>query len=233
VVLFDDTWMNYHEPEVGIAATQLLEAAGYEVVLGKKNCCGRPYISKGMLDKAREMAEANIEALYPYAAEGCDIVGCEPSCLLSLRDEYPDLLPGPKAEMVAKHSLLIEEFFQKNGLDIEFPFGPKEMLAHGHCHQKALSGTEPLKAFLEKTGAKVNIIDSGCCGMAGAFGFETEHYDISMEMADRRLLPAVREASQSTQLVAPGTSCRHQIIDGTGRRAYHPVEAVARAAGLI
>ncbi len=233
VVLFDDTFMNYHEPGVGIAATRLLEAAGYEVVLGKKNCCGRPLISKGMLGKAREMAEANIEALYPFAAEGCDIVGCEPSCILSLRDEYPDLHPGAKAEMVAGRTFLIEEFFQKNGLDLDFPFAPEEMLAHGHCHQKALSGTEPLKSFLSKTGAKVNIVDSGCCGMAGAFGFETEHYDISLEMANRRLLPAVREASKSTVLVAPGTSCRHQIADGTGRRAYHPVEAVARAAGLV
>jgi Fe-S oxidoreductase len=233
VVLFDDTFMNYHEPGVGVAATRLLEAVGYEVVLGKKNCCGRPLISKGMLDKARELAEANIEALYPYAAEGCDIVGCEPSCILSLRDEYPDMLPGPKAKTVAGRTFLIEEFFQKNGLDLDFPSAPKEMLAHGHCHQKALSGTEPLKSFLETTGAKVHIVDSGCCGMAGAFGYETEHYDISLEMANRRLLPAVREAPKNTVLVAPGTSCRHQIADGTGRRAFHPVEAVARAAGLI
>ena len=233
VVLFDDTFMNFNEPGVGVAATRLLEAAGYEVILGKKNCCGRPAISKGMLDKARDLARSNIQHLLPYAAEGIDIVGCEPSCLLSLRDEYPDLVPGPEADMVAQHALLFEEFFLQEGLDIEFPAPPKEILVHGHCHQKALVGPQPMISMLEKTGASVKLVDSGCCGMAGAFGYETEHYDISLQMAERRLLPAVRDASPDTVIVAPGTSCRHQIGDGANRQAHHPVEVMARAAGLM
>jgi Fe-S oxidoreductase len=225
--------MTYHEPSVGMAATLLLESAGYEVILGKKNCCGRPALSKGMLDKARAMARANIENLYPHVAEGCAVVGCEPSCLLSLRDEYPDLVPGAEAKAVAENAFLIEEFFQTNGLDLTFPSPPDAVLMHGHCHQKTLVGTEPMKAFVEKTGTRVRVVDSGCCGMAGAFGYESEHYDISMEMAERRLLPAIRDASTDTVIVAPGTSCRHQILDGTGRRALHPAEVVARAAGLL
>lgn len=233
VVLFDDTFMSYHEPGTGIAATRLLEAAGYEVILGKKNCCGRPALSKGMLGRAKSLAKSNIESLLPYAAEGIDIVGCEPSCLLSLRDEYPDLLPGPEADVVAEHAYLFEEFFLGNQLAIDFPSPPKEILVHGHCHQKALVGTEPMVSMLGKTGATVTVVDSGCCGMAGAFGFESEHYDISLEMAERRLLPAVRRASSETVIAAPGTSCRHQIADGTGRRAFHPVEIMARSAGLI
>jgi Fe-S oxidoreductase len=233
VVLFDDTFMTYHEPSVGMAATVLLEAAGFDVILGKKNCCGRPAISKGMLDKARSLAKANIEHLYPYVAEGCAIVGCEPSCLLSLRDEYPDLVPGAEAKAVADSAFLIEEFFQSNGLDLSFPSPPPRVLMHGHCHQKSLVGTEPLVGFVRKTGAEVQVVDSGCCGMAGAFGYEAEHYDISIEMAERSLLPAIRNASPDTVIVAPGTSCRHQILDGTGRKALHPAEVVARAAGLF
>jgi FAD/FMN-containing dehydrogenase/Fe-S oxidoreductase len=233
VVLFDDTFMNYNEPGVGVAATRLLEAAGYEVILGKKNCCGRPAISKGMLDKVRDLARSNIEHLLPFAAEGIDIVGCEPSCLLSLRDEYPDLVPGPEADMVAQHAFLFEEFFHKNTFDIEFPTPPKEVLVHGHCHQKALVGPQPMVSMLATTGASVKIVDSGCCGMAGAFGYETEHFDVSLQMAERRLLPAVRDASPDTVIVAPGTSCRHQIGDGTPRRAQHPVEVMAQAAGLV
>jgi FAD/FMN-containing dehydrogenase/Fe-S oxidoreductase len=233
VVLFDDTFMTYHEPSVGMAATVLLEAAGFDVILGKKNCCGRPAISKGMLDKARSLARANVEKLYPYVAEGCVIVGCEPSCLLSLRDEYPDLVPGPEAKAVAENAFLIEEFFQSNGLDLAFPSPPAQVLMHGHCHQKSLVGTEPMVGFVQKTGAGVQVVDSGCCGMAGAFGYEAEHYDISIEMAERRLLPAIRNASPDTVIVAPGTSCRHQILEGTGRRALHTAEVVACAAGLL
>jgi FAD/FMN-containing dehydrogenase/Fe-S oxidoreductase len=231
VVLFHDTFMNYNDPEIGIAATRLLEAAGFDVMLAAKRCCGRPAISKGMLREARSLAEANVEILYPYVQEGHAIVGCEPSCLLSLRDEYPDLVPGPESEAVAKASFLIEEFLGR--LTIDFPKAPKEILVHGHCHQKALSGVDPLVGFLKQTGSAVEVVDSGCCGMAGSFGYEREHFDISLEIAKRRLLPAVRQAPPDTVLAAPGTSCRHQIADATGRRAFHPAEVVAQAAGLI
>ena len=231
VVLFHDTFMNYNDPEIGIAATRLLEAAGFDVLLVPKRCCGRPAISKGLLAEARSLAQANVEILYPYVQQGHAIIGCEPSCLLSLRDEYPDLVPGPESEAVAKRSFLIEEFL--SGLKMKFPASPKEILVHGHCHQKALSGIDPLVRFLKQTGSRVEVVDSGCCGMAGSFGYEREHFDVSLEMAKRRLLPAVRQASLETVVAAPGTSCRHQIRDGTGRKAYHPAEIVARAAGLI
>jgi len=140
-------------------------------------------------------------------------------------------VPGPESEAIAKRSFLIEEFLP--GLEIDFPSPPPKILVHGHCHQKALSGIDPLVRFLEQTGSPVEIVDSGCCGMAGSFGFEREHFDISLAMAGRRLLPAVRQASPETVLAAPGTSCRHQIRDATGRRAYHPVEIVAHSAGLV
>ena len=120
-----------------------------------------------------------------------------------------------------------------NDLKLEVPSPQGEILVHGHCHQKALVGVEPMVGFLEKSGGRVRVVDSGCCGMAGAFGYESEHYDISNKMAERRLFPAIRDTASDTVIVAPGTSCRHQIKDGTGRRAYHPAEVVARSAGLV
>jgi Fe-S oxidoreductase len=230
VVLFNDTFMTYHEPEVGIAATRVLEAAGFEVLVVPRPCCGRPAISKGMLEEARLLARANVDALFPYVSRGYSVVGCEPSCLLGFRDEYPDLAPGPEAEALARRSFLFEEFLAREGLGpLEGLEAPGEVLLHGHCHQKALVGTEPTVALLRKTGATVREVDSGCCGMAGSFGYEREHFDISLKMAERRLLPAVRESPREVSLVAPGTSCRHQIKDATGRRAFHPAEILARA----
>jgi len=230
VVLFHDTFMNYHEPQIGRAAVALLEASGFEVTLASKVCCGRPAISKGMLGRARELAEYNVASLGDYARRGIPIVGLEPSCILSLRDEYPDLVAGEDARAVAKASVLLEEL---HDLDLTFPNAPERILIHGHCHLKAIVGTEPLETFLGQMGSHVEVIDSGCCGMAGSFGFEKEHFDISIQMAERRLLPAVRSALPSTVVVAPGTSCRHQIEDATGQRAYHPAELAAQAAGLL
>jgi Fe-S oxidoreductase len=232
VVLFHDTFMNYHEPELGKAATALLEAAGYEVLLAKRTCCGRPAISKGMLDFARRLASENVEALHPFVREGIPIVGCEPSCILGFRDEYPELVPGDKSKDLARGSFLLEELLLRESSILPVRNPPERILVHGHCHLKALVGTEPLVAFLKKLGGQVALVESGCCGMAGSFGYEKEHFDVSLQMAERRLAPAAREAPESTILVAPGTSCRHQIKDTTGRRAYHPAEAAARAFGL-
>jgi len=229
VVLFHDTFMNYHEPDIGKAAVAVLEASGYEVVLAKKVCCGRPALSKGMLDRARVLARHNVDALSGFARDGVPIVGLEPSCILTLRDEYLDLVPGDDAKVVAEKSVLLEEL---DGLELEFRNPPSSVVVHGHCHLKALVGMEPLMAFLKKMASDVTFIDSGCCGMAGSFGYEREHFDVSLEMAERRLLPAVREAADDAVVVAPGTSCRHQIADATGRRALHPAELAARAAGL-
>jgi Fe-S oxidoreductase len=232
VVLFHDTFMNYHEPAVGKAAVLVLEAFGFEVLLAKRTCCGRPAISKGMLDDARRLAAENVETLHPFVREEIPIVGCEPSCILGFRDEYPELVPGDKSKDLARGSFLLEELLQRETLSVPVPRPPERILVHGHCHLKALVGTEPLVSFLKTLGGPVALVDSGCCGMAGSFGYEKEHFDLSLQMAERRLAPAAREAPESTLLVAPGTSCRHQIHDTTGRRAYHPAEAAARALGL-
>lgn len=229
VVLFHDTFLNFHEPGIGKAAVAVLEASGFEVQLVNKVCCGRPAISKGMLDVARELARQNVAVLRPFAREGTPIVGLEPSCLLTLRDEYPELVSGEDAQAVSEHSFLLEEL---NGLKLDFPNTPNSLLLHGHCHLKALIGTAPLVSMLEKTGADVETIDSGCCGMAGSFGYEREHFDISLQMAERRLLPKVRKSDGKT-VVAPGTSCRHQITDATGCKVMHPAEILADAAGLL
>jgi Fe-S oxidoreductase len=185
-----------------------------------------------MLDDARRLAAENVEALRPFVREGIPIVGCEPSCILGFRDEYPDLVPGDKSRDLARGSFLLEELLLRESPNLSVRNPPVKILVHGHCHLKALVGTEPLVSFLKTLGGQVSLVESGCCGMAGSFGYEKEHYDVSLQMAERRLAPAVREAPESTVLVAPGTSCRHQIHDTTGRRAYHPAEAAARALGL-
>jgi len=180
VVLFNDTFMNYNYPSIGMAATTLLERAGFHVTLVDRKCCGRPMISKGMLDMAKANAQYNVELLYPYVERGAYIVGCEPSCLLTLRDEYPDLLRSPEADKVAEKALLLEEFLQllqQDGrLELKFKETPKKILFHNHCHAKALVGTEPALAALRLVpGFQVEESDAGCCGMAGAFGYEKEH----------------------------------------------------------
>jgi Fe-S oxidoreductase len=232
VVLFHDTFVTYNAPEIGQAAVGLLEAAGYRVVLVDRKCCGRPLISKGLLDKAREHAAWNVARLAPYAARGVAIVGLEPSCLLTLRDESVDLLRMDEARTVARQSLLLEEFLARErsrGLELPFKSRGRKALLHGHCHQKALVGTAPTVAALRWAGFEVSEVDSGCCGMAGSFGFEREHYDISVSLGNRRLAPAVKAAAADTEVVAPGISCRQQIEHLAGRRAKHPAQVLWEA----
>ncbi|MFQ5849812.1 MAG: FAD-linked oxidase C-terminal domain-containing protein [Candidatus Binatia bacterium] len=228
VVLFHDTFNTYSTPSVAIAATRLLEHAGYRVALAEKECCGRPLISKGMLGEAKHHAAWNVERLSSYAAKGIPIVGLEPSCLLTLRDEYPDLLGGEAARLVASQSFLLEEFLlrerEAGRLDISFKGNGRKALLHGHCHQKALVGTAPTVAMLRWGGFEVQEVDSGCCGMAGSFGFEKEHYDLSVTIANRRLVPAVQSTDPAVEIVASGFSCQQQIEHLTGRKARHPVE---------
>ncbi len=229
VVLFHDTFVTYNAPEIGRAAVELLEASGYGVDLVDKTCCGRPLISKGMLSEAKSHAEWNVARLAPLVARGVSIVGLEPSCLLTLRDEYVDLLRTDEARQVARSSFLLEEFLLRErarGLAPPWKPGARRALLHGHCHQKALVGTAPTVAALTWAGFEVTEVDSGCCGMAGSFGFEKEHYDISVTLGNRRLAPAVKAASADTEIVAPGISCRQQIQHLTGRRAKHPAEAL-------
>ena len=232
VVLFHDTFVTHNTPEIGQAAVQLLEAAGYRVVLVDRKCCGRPLISKGMLTDARDNAAWNVERLYPYAKRGVAIVGLEPSCLLTLRDEWVDLLRTDEARVVAEQSALLEQFLlreRERGLTLQFRPGIREALLHGHCHQKAMVGTAPTVGVLNWAGYKVSEVDSGCCGMAGSFGFEREHYDISVALGNRRLAPAVKATPATTQVVAPGISCRQQIQHLAGRRAKHPAEVLWEA----
>lgn len=234
VVLFHDSFMTYNEPEIGIAATQLLEKAGFRVLLVDKRCCGRPMISKGMIEAARENARYNIEQLAPYAEQGIPIIGCEPSCLVTLRDEYLDLVDDPRAELVARHSLMIEEFLlqmhEAGKLSLPFRETPKKILLHGHCHQKAIISTAPsLQVLRFPPGFEVEEINSGCCGMAGAFGYEKEHYDFSMAIGEQRLFKAIRAKGPEYEIVAAGTSCRHQILQGTGRKPRHLVEVLLEA----
>jgi len=233
VVLFHDTFNTYQTPEVAIAATRLLEAAGYRVILPDRRCCGRPMISKGMLAEARELAAYNVARLAPHAREGRPIVGLEPSCLLTLRDEYVDLLRSEDAHVVARQSFLLEEFLQRERAAGRGPaFAPgngKKTLLHGHCHQKALAGTGPTVAVLKAAGYEVSEVDAGCCGMAGSFGFEAEHYDLSLAIANRRLVPAVKAAAPDVAVCAPGISCRQQIEHTTGRVARHPAQLLWEA----
>ena len=230
VVLFHDTFNNFNTPNVAVATTRLLERLGYHVLLVNKRCCGRPMISKGMLGEAKNNAAWNVDQLAEYAERGVPIVGMEPSCLLTLRDEYPDFLRTNDAKLVARNSFLLEEFLlqERDTGKVSLSFGAngRKALLHGHCHQKALVGTVPTVALLKGAGFEVSEVDSGCCGMAGSFGFEKEHYDLSLTIGNRRLAPAVKSASAEVEIVAPGISCRQQIEHLTGRKAKHTAEVL-------
>ena len=228
VVLFHDTFNNFNTPNVARAATRFLEKSGYRVLLIDKKCCGRPMISKGMLGQAKENAAWNVDRLAPYAEKGTPIVGLEPSCLLTLRDEYPEFLRTNIAKKVAENSFLFEEFVMREQgagrIKLESKSQTRKVLLHGHCHQKALVGIAPTVSMLKAAGFDVSEVDSGCCGMAGSFGFEKEHYDLSVTIGNRRLAPAVRAAAADVEIVAPGISCRQQIDHLAGRKAKHPAE---------
>ena len=227
IALFNDTFTEYQWPEIGIGAVRLFAAAGARVHLPEVVCCGRPMLSAGLVDEARENARRNLDLLMPLVEHGIPLVGLEPSCILTLRDDYRKLLPNDeRVEELAEATRLFEEALL--GLDTELPLHKgSPILLHGHCHQKALVGTGPTEEVLALApGTKVTVVDSGCCGMAGQFGYEKGHYEVSMKMGERRLFPAVREANESV-VVAPGTSCREQILGGTGRRARHPAEYLA------
>jgi Fe-S oxidoreductase len=238
VALFVDCFARYFEPENARAARAVLEAAGYTVVEDTSSrplCCGRTFLSAGLVDQAREELSRLVDALAPRAARGTPIVGIEPSCLLTLRDELAVVLPGDAARAVGAQSLLFEEFLAGEARrgSLKLPLrdaGKREAYLHGHCHQKALGTMGDVVAALQLVpGISVNTIDSSCCGMAGAFGYEAEHYEVSMRMAERSLLPAVRSAPPDALIVADGTSCRHQIEDGTRRGAVHVARVLESA----
>ena len=232
VVLFPDTFMNYSEPAIGKAAVAVLETCGFEVLFPEKRCCGRPLISEGMLDRAVENARYNIDTLQGYADAGIPIIGCEPSCTSAITDDYVELIGTPEAKRVAEATCSFEEFIVKlvedDDLRVEFSTEPQDILLHGHCHQRALVGIQPTVKMLGLPAEhNVSVIDSSCCGMAGAFGYEKAHYDLSMKIGELRLFEAVREQpTDSFTLSAAGFSCRHQLEHGTGVQAKHPVEVL-------
>ena len=238
VVFYDDTFTNYVHPEVGLAAVEIIEALGYRPIqIERRACCGRPSISKGLLDDARDLAARNVAALAPYAANGTPIVGTEPSCLLSLRDEYPLLLRSSEAATVASKAQLFDEWLRAELAHPDAPaiFGgpdlsdPRPLQVHVHCHQKALAGFDQTISVLRAAGYEPDVIESGCCGMAGSFGFEAEHYEISRRMGELRLFPALRDAPAGAAVAITGVSCRQQIGHFTDREPRHVVEFLAQA----
>jgi FAD/FMN-containing dehydrogenase/Fe-S oxidoreductase len=231
VVLWDDCYLSYNEPEIGKAAVKVLEAAGFSVILPfGRRCCGRPLITKGFLGEAKKNADHNIRILAEFADACIPIIGLEPSCITTFKDEYPDLATNrDQAELVAKNSFLFEEFLMgihnQGQLNLQFAYtDQKHILLHGHCYEKANTATNHLVELMELVpGMIVEEIPSGCCGMAGSFGYEVEHYDLSLTIGEDRLFPAVRAAEPDTIIAAAGMSCRHQIFDGTGKLAVHPI----------
>ncbi|HEY4066639.1 MAG TPA: heterodisulfide reductase-related iron-sulfur binding cluster, partial [Burkholderiaceae bacterium] len=234
-VLFVDTFNGTFESENAWAALRVLQAAGYAVHTVAKDdghhCCGRTYLASGMVEAAKARAGALIDAVLPLAQAGIAIVGLEPSCLLTLRDETLVMDLGEKAVTVSKHALLLEEFIAREARAGRFsialkPAG-KPILVHGHCHQKAFGAVAPILEVLRMIpGAKPALIEGSCCGMAGSFGYEASHYEVSMQMAEMSLLPAVR-AQPDAIVVADGASCRHQIADGARREAVHVAKLLA------
>ncbi|CAL62851.1 Putative D-lactate dehydrogenase [Herminiimonas arsenicoxydans] len=240
VLLFVDTFNNYMEPENAAAAQAVLEAAGYTVHFNvqageRPLCCGRTYLSAGMVEQAKQEARRTLDALKPFVERGVAIVGLEPSCLLSLRDEFLDYGYGEEARKLADRAYLFEEFLVHEhaagrlALDLKPLASPKAMV-HGHCHQKAFDAVHPVQTVLKWIPQlDVAVIESSCCGMAGSFGYEAEHYAASQAMGELSLFPAIRQAESGTIFVADGTSCRHQIADGTQESAIHVARVLAAA----
>jgi len=241
VVLFVDTFNNYFEPENARAALAVLDRAGYGVHIARATdgsrplCCGRTFLAAGMVEQAKAEAQRLLAALEPYVGRGVEVVGLEPSCLLTLRDEFKAMLPGGETDALAAQALLFEEFLalehEAGRLALKLkPLAEKRALLHGHCHQKAFGAMPAVQQTLSLVPElKVETIESSCCGMAGSFGYEAGHYAVSMKMAELALLPKIRAAGEDTLLVADGTSCRHQIADGAARQAVHVAQVLARA----
>ncbi|HEY4156000.1 MAG TPA: heterodisulfide reductase-related iron-sulfur binding cluster, partial [Puia sp.] len=236
--LFCDEFTNYNDTETGIKAVLLLEKLGYEVIIPEHDESGRAWMSKGLLKAAKKIANRNIASLAKIVTAENPLIGIEPSAILTFRDEYIDLADDENweaAKALSKNVLLIDEFIsreiEKGNIDHTlFTKEKRQVKLHGHCQQKALSSlSASVKMLSLPENYTVETIPSGCCGMAGSFGFEKEHYDLSMKIAELVLLPAVRSQGEDVIIAAPGTSCRHQIKDGAQRKALHPVEVLFEA----
>lgn len=240
VILFTDTFNRWMEPDIPRAALRVLTRAGYEVITanapGRPLCCGRTYLAAGMIEQARAEAQRTLDALLPHIRAGVPVVGLEPSCLLTLRDEFLTLLPGEDARLLSENAYLFEEFIAREAragrLDLPLDALGQTAHVHGHCHQKAAGVMGDMGQALGLIpGLDPKTIESSCCGMAGAFGYQAETFEVSLKMGELSLLPAVRAAAPNDLLIANGTSCRHQIADGTDRRALHIAEIFDRASG--
>ncbi len=236
IVLFHDTFMNFNHPSIGMSATRVLEALGFEVVVLKdRKCCGRPMISKGLLDQAGENARFNVDLMHPYVQQGVKIVGCEASCVSAMTDDWPDLLDSDeKAKQVAGAVITIEELLVETtgdeGQQIEWSDAEKQVKFFGHCHQRALTGTSSsLEALNLPPGFSATEISAGCCGMAGSFGYEKAHLDVATKAGEDRLFPVIRSTESSTEIATSGVSCREQIGFNTERESRHVVEILADA----
>lgn len=232
VVLFNDTFTEFNHPEIGTAALKVLKALGVEVIIPPWTCCGRPLLSKGLLSQAKEKAAAVIAMLYPYAQKGIKIIGLEPSCILTIKDDYPNFFNDEPTQAVIRACTTFDEFLndqlQEGKLPLKFTETEQEVKIHGHCYQKSLVGMQPsLNVLNAIPGFTVSEIPSGCCGVAGSFGYEKEHYAFSIKIGELQLFPTIRKAAEKTLIVANGMSCRSQISHGTGKRALHLAEVIA------
>jgi Fe-S oxidoreductase len=223
VILWADTFNNYFTPKVAQAAVEVLENAGYQVKVSKQSlCCGRPLYDYGMLDTAKKLLHQTLTALKPAIEAGIPVVGLEPSCVTVFRDEMPDLLHGEEnAKRLSEQVFLLSEFLESQAKNYQPPRLERKAIIHGHCHHKSSLKFDSEKELLQKIGLDYQILDSGCCGMAGAFGYEKEHYEVGIQCGERVLLPAVRNASRESVVIADGFSCREQIQQETDRRALH------------
>jgi Fe-S oxidoreductase len=229
VLLWIDTFTNYFQPQIGEAAYEVLEAAGFRVrLLERRVCCGRPLYDFGMLDMAKRYLLESMDALQAELSAGTPIVVLEPSCASVFRDEASNLLPDdPRSARVKAQVMVLSEFLLKHAPDYKPASSQRNMLLHVHCHQRAIFNMKDEVAALSATGGKVTLLDSGCCGMAGPFGFEKKSFDVSKTLGERVLLPAVRAADPGTVIVTGGFSCREQISQNTDRRAVHLAEVLA------
>jgi Fe-S oxidoreductase len=238
VFLFCDEFTNFNDTEVGITSILLLEKLGYEVIIPEHEESGRAWLSKGLVRSAKKIANKNILLLSKLVSTENPLIGIEPSAILTFRDEYVDLADEANfdaAKELAKNVFLIDEFLateiEKGNINKDLFTKEKRLIKlHGHCHQKALSSVaSSVKMMSIPENYSVETIASGCCGMAGSFGYEKEHYDLSMKIGELVLLPSVRSQADDVIIAAPGTSCRHQIKDGTGKKALHPIEVLYNA----
>jgi FAD/FMN-containing dehydrogenase/Fe-S oxidoreductase len=231
VILWPDTFNNYFHPNVAQAAVEVIEDAGYRVLVPKASlCCGRPLYDFGMLDTARRMLEQIIATLRPAIRRGTPVIGLEPSCVTVFRDELPDLMPNDEDAMrLSEQTFTLAEFLDKKASHYEIPKLHRKATVHGHCHQKAIMKMKSEEHILAKTGLDYNLLQNGCCGMAGSFGFERDHYEISMKVFEHELAPHLREAEPETLILADGFSCRTQIEQAAGRHAMHLAEALQMA----